>query len=326
MHNSYPTELNTIFEVHNQYGNLTLDNWNKNEVSIDITISIWTSNEEKAQEYLDAFDVKVTGDSSKISFSSVIDQDKLDKSLFNKFKGKFRIDYIVHHPVYLKLNLDNSYGDITMQETTGKSYIYLSYGKLKAANLAFDDTKPLSKINVNYGKATIDKCSYCECDLSYSTLEIQKNTALLLTSNYSKIRINETYSLVAKAMYDDYKITQCNKMNINGSYSTISSDTLKNELVLVLNYGNCNIKQISAGFSKVDADCKYADFTGHIEDGYCYQVDLIVFHGEIRCSPKANIDEHYGSSYASIEGYIGCKGNTSSKVTAKSTYCNFNIF
>lgn len=325
MHSSYPTEVNSLLEIHNQYGNITLENWNKNEVSIDITISIWTKDEEKAQEYLNAFDVNTTSDSLKISLSSIINQEILDKT-FNKSKGKFQIDYVIHHPVYLKLNLDNVYGDISMQETTGKTYIYLSYGKLKATNFAFDDTKPLSKINIKYGKATIDKCSYCECDLSYSTLEIQKNTAVLINSNYSKVNINETYSLISTSLYDDYKIAQCNKLNITGSYSTISSDIIKNSLTLNINYGGCEIKQIDSDFSEINIESKYADINAPITDGSCYEINMKVNYGTAKCSPKANIDKHISSNSTNISGFIGCKGNASSKVIVNSTYGDIKLY
>jgi hypothetical protein len=325
LHNSFSTNVNTLLEINNQYGNITLHNWEKNEISVDIVISVWTNTEEKAQEYLQALDVKIFSDSSKISFTSNIDNDKLDNS-FQKGKSSFQINYIINHPVYQKVNLINKNGDISINELSGKTNIDLKHGKLNVTNLAFDDTKPVSKIQVDYGKATIGKCTWGEFDLNYSTLEINKSTAVIVKSKYSNVNIDEIMVLIANTKYDNYNIKQCNRMTISGDYTQINSDLISKELNLNVTYGSCTIKQIAADFENLDIKSKYTDVTAPIADGSCYQIDLTVDYGSAKVSPKANIDKHISSIGTTISGFIGCKGNTSVKVTVDSKYGDVKLY
>lgn len=325
LHNSFNSDASTIFEINNIYGNIKANNWEKNEISVDIIITVWTRSEEKAQQYMNAFDVKILNDSNKISFSSIIDDEKLDKS-FKSGKSKYNIDYVINHPVYLKMNINNKYGNITFNELYGKVNINLKYGILNASNLSFDDSQPASKINIDYGKARIDKISWCEFNLKYSTLEIEKSTASLINSKYSNVFITEIFSLIATSQYDVYKITNCSRMNLGSKYSNISSDKIVYDLQLNLNYGSCNIKQISNEFENVSINSNYTDVVASIADGSCYQISAIVDYGKLKYSPKANIDRHISAIGTSINGFIGCNGNAKSKVSVDSKYGDVKLF
>lgn len=325
LQHSFATDINTLLEINNKYGNITLNNWEKNEISVDISISVLTDSDEKAQEYMQAFDVKILNDSSKISITSIIDNNKLDRS-FQKGKSNFQINYVINHPVYQKVILNNTYGDISIGEISGKTNIKLVHGKLKATNFAFDDTKPVSKIQVDYGKATIEKCSWGEFDLNYSTLEIQKSTAVIIKSKYSNVIIDEILVLIANVQYDNYKIKQCNRMTITGNYTHISSDIINNELSLNVTYGGCTIKQIAAGFENINITSKYTDITAPIADGSCYQINVNVDYGSLKYSPKANVDKHISAIGTSVTGFIGCKGNASAKVSVDSKYGDIKLY
>jgi len=317
--------MNTLLEINNQYGNITLNNWEKNEISIDVVISVWTNSEEKAQEYMEAFDVKILNDSSKISLTSIIDNHKLDKS-FQNGKSSYQINYIVNHPVYQKVNLNNKYGDIAINEISGKTNIKLDFGKLNVSNFAFDDTKPVSKIQVDYGKATIGKCTWGEFDLNYSTLDMQKSTAVIVNSKYSNVNIDETLVLISTSKYDNYKINQCNRMTISGNYTQVISDTINKELNMTLTYGSCNIKQIATGFENINITSKYTNITAPIADGSCYQINVNADYGSVKYSPKANVDEHVSTNGTNVNGFIGCKGNASAKVTVDSKYGDIKLY
>ncbi len=326
LHKDFVSNANTVLDVNNIFGNITCNNWEKNEISVDVIISVWAQTDEKARQYMDAFDVKVTNDSTGgISFTSVIDDNKLDKS-FKHSKSKYQIDYVINHPVYLKMNINNKYGNINFNEVSGKTNIHLKYGVLTAKNLAFDDTSPVSIIDVDYGKAVIDKISWCEFHLNYSTLDIQKSTASLVTSKYSNVLITNIFSLIATSEYDVYKISSCNRMNINSKYSNINSDKIIYDLQLDLTYGNCNIKQISIEFENVQIVSKYTDVIAPIADGSCYQISANVDYGTLKYSPKANIDRHVSSIGTSINGFIGCKGNANAKVSVDSKYGDVKLF
>ena len=316
--------INTNLLINNSYGNITFNNWEKKEISIDVIITLYTDNEAESQKYLENADVILTQDSGNISYTTAIKYDNLDNS-FKKSNSKFQVNYVINHPVYLKVNISNSYGDISFNEISGKSNINLNYGKLKAKNFAFDDSKPVSEVNLNYAKAEIEKCTWSKMNVEYSTLIINKNTAIELNSSYSHVWINNSYGIFAKSIYDDYKMKNCKKSDLNASYTATNIDTIEINANLNLNYGSFNTKTIYPAFENLTINSNYTKVKAIISDNACYQIDATLNYGQIEFSPKANIERRVKNSQTTVKGNIGCT-QPQSTVTIKGNYCDINLF
>jgi len=324
LHNDFGSTVNTILQINNHNGNIIFNNWEKKEISVDVIITLWTKYDDNAQKYLDAADVILQQDSEKIAYKTVINYENLDK-FFKKLEGKFQIDYIIYHPVYLNVDLKNSYGNITFNELSGKANINLNYGHLTAVNLAFNDSKPVSKIKLNYAKAKIGKCTWSEWKIDYSTLSIKTNTASVIKSHYSHVLINNSYGIFAASMYDDYKINNCKKLTLDAKYSDINIDTLQTDANINLNYGDFGIQRVESDFKNIQIVSNYTDVKAIIPDDACYQLDATVSYCEIKYSPKSNVNRHVSNSETKINGTIGCK-QVRAKVYIESNYGDVKLF
>ncbi len=324
LHNDFSSDINTVLSIKNVYGNITYHNWEKKDISVDITITLYTDNEANSQKYMENANVILKEDSGNISFKTTIKFENLDKS-FKKGKSRFQVDYVINHPVYLKVNTVNSYGDISFNELNGNANITLNYGKLNAKNFAFNDSKPLSVLNLNYAKAEIEKCTWSQLYVAYSTLNIDNNTASEINSSYSHVWINKSYGIYATSIYDDYKIIKCKKMSLNSNYSTTIIDTLDIEADLNLNYGSLNIKNLNQNFENITINSNYNNVKANIPENACYILDASVNYGDIKYSPKANVEKRIKNSQVTVKGNIGCD-QPHSKVKVKGNYCTINLF
>src|ERR1700759_4662905 len=55
---SYPVTADDKLEIENQFGNVVISTWDKNEITVDIEISARANSEEKAQDIMNRIDVK----------------------------------------------------------------------------------------------------------------------------------------------------------------------------------------------------------------------------------------------------------------------------
>ena len=66
----------------------------------------------------------------------------------------------------------------------------IKYGNLTAGKLTRGNVKPLSKLSLAYGKASIDETGWLDMIVRYAgSVEITKSQALLIDSKYSKLSL-----------------------------------------------------------------------------------------------------------------------------------------
>lgn len=321
---SFAAGLSTTLEVNNFSGDITCINWEKNEVSIEAVITVKARTDKRAEFVIGNIGISQSGDSALKKYSTFINIEKLNKVL-NTSSYEYRIDYTVKHPVYLNMVLRNKYGDISLAEISRKINIVLRYGNLSAKNISADDSKPLSKIDIGYGKATIEKLTWCNIELGHSTLKAGNCTGLILNSKYSDIKIKEIYSLFIVSKYDNINVTNCTNLQLESKYTNFDASVLKSDVNLNMQYGDCRITSIDASFRSLTITAKYANIDAFISAGACYSLSASVEFGTVKYSPKANITRKEGYTGEEAYGVVGCSGNPSSAVEVNAKFGDVDL-
>src|SRR5665647_1368536 len=106
-HKEYTAGTKSL-DISNRYGDVVIQSWNKDQIVIDVKVTVEMSNKEKAQRFLDYIDVQFSEGSNAITAKTVID----DKFNFTGWgdSRKFSIDYNIKMPVGTDLTLANRYG------------------------------------------------------------------------------------------------------------------------------------------------------------------------------------------------------------------------
>ena len=177
---------------------MVIQSWDKDQIVIDVKVTVDMPNKEKAQKFLDHIDVQFSEGTNVISAKTVID-DKFNFTGWGDSK-KFSIDYTIKMPVKTDLTLANKYGNTDIDELHGLMNLDIKYGNLTAGKLTRGNIKPLSKINIAYGKGTIDETGWLDLTERYvGRMDIAKSQAILLDSKYSKLSSVRQAQLLAKA-------------------------------------------------------------------------------------------------------------------------------
>jgi hypothetical protein len=241
----------------------------------------------------------------------------------------FSINYNIKMPADINLDVTNKYGNTSIDVVSGLTNLTVKYGDLTVHKLDRGNVKPLNRLVVAYGKATVDELGWAEINARYcGQFSIESATALLVDSRYSKISIGEVSSLVADAKYDGYKVTASNNVIIMAGYTDISIGRVNKKLEVETKYGNLSVERIPVGFSSVDVKAGYCSVKLGIDPEACYKLKANSSYGSVKIddanfSPDRRI---VGNTSTELEGKAGKCSSPTAEVTIDASYGSVRLF
>ncbi len=253
-------------EIINKYGNVIIDTWPKNEISLKIEILAYGKDESSAEKLMDRveFDFKQSNDFLEIE--SVFDRKKsFFKDLLNTVgdysasllsKHKLQVNYELTVPEStISIAIDNRFGDIHMGDVAGRLNIKLAHGNFRANKI-----EDYSKVTVNYGKAKIKAFNEISMSLKGAELELGKAGNLKLLSSSSSVYIEHISVLDIESTNDKIVIDEIEDISGQANFSEISISHLYESCKLDQSYGELTIKQVHDGFQSLRLNGKSTDY------------------------------------------------------------------
>lgn len=322
----YNVHENTSLEVINKYGEIHIEDWDKQLIRIDVKITVEHNNKAEADELLKMINVTFNeiGEAIK-AVTEIEDGFGNSKGWFGNHEGKkFRIDYQITIPKSISLKLSNKYGNIFLSNLTGLLEIDLKYGNLNINNITRGDSKPMNQIAVAYGKATIDQANWVKLSLSYSKATFQSCKALIAVSKYSKINVDKASSIVAESAYDDYSIGDLANVVLTGRYSHYSFRSISKKLDAEVKYSDINVESIPSGFESVKIENGYGKINLGIDPSASYELNAYVKYASINYPENNRISRIAQNAQTTVRGPVG-NGKSDSKVDINSSYGGVNL-
>jgi hypothetical protein len=319
-HKEYTAGTKTL-EISNKYGDVVIESWNKDQIIIDVKVTVEMSNSDRAQNYLDKIDVQFSEGSNVISAKTILD-DNFNFSGWSDSK-RFRIDYNIKMPVGTDMNLSNKYGNTDIDELRGLLNLEIKYGNITAGKLLRGNIKPLNKLVISYGKGTIDEAGWLDLTERYvGSMDIGKSQAILLDSKYSKISLGETSSVVGESKYDNIRIENIKNLVLENGYTEVNIGELTKKLTYTGSYGSFTINSVPAGFESLDVETHYMGVKLGIEESANYKLEAKVSYGGLKYN-EANFKNQrriVENNSSEISGTVGNEENPSAKVNVLSSY------
>jgi hypothetical protein len=327
-HKQYKAGANTTLEISNRYGDVVIQSWDKDQVVIDVKVTVELPNKEKAEKLLSYIDVQFSEGENLISAKTVID-DKFNFTGWGNESRRFSIDYNVKMPLGTALTLANKYGNTDIDELHGLLNIDIKYGNLTAGKLTRGNVKPLSRLNLAYGKGTIDEAGWLDLTVRYvGNMGITKSQALLLDSKYSKLSLGETSSVVGESKYDNIRIESINNLVLENGYTETNIGVLTKKLSYDGSYGSFSIERIPAGFESVDVETHYMGVRLGIEESASYKLDAKVNYGGLKYNEDnfKNQRRIVENNSNEVTGIIGKEESPSASVNIIASYGSVKLY
>lgn len=293
----FTANSSTELTIDNQFGNITIADWDQNKVVISYIIEVTHSDESKAKKLLEKIKVEFSEDGSHITAKTRFGDD--DKLKLNNSKGdkqSIKIEYFVNCPKNIKVSLDNQFGDMIISSLTGSFTADLQFGTLSAVSL----TGPENRVDLQFGKVTIGTVANAKIDVQHSDLiKIDEGGNLTVDAQFSKLEIGSVMSL---------------KADLN--HSNVDVEYLKDMLKLDLNMGNVKIGNVSAGFNSITVEQNMGDLTIGIDPKAGYQLVAEVNLGSIKLPEGMKVSKNKENNMPGVtaEKVTGTFGSGSSMV------------
>jgi hypothetical protein len=316
-----PTDNSTL-KVINKFGAVVTETWDKNSVVVDVTVKIEHSSPDRARKLLEMITVEFTEADGNLTAETVFSKDFSSIS-WKGSNNNFSINYNIKMPADVNLEIDNKYGNTVVDEVSGHAMLNVKYGDLTVNKLTRGNVKPLNTIIVAYGKATVYELGWAEINSRYvGMFSVERATALLVDSKYSKVSVTEVSSLVADSKYDGYNIGAANNIVVMGGYTDLRFKKVTRKLEVETKYGNLSVDAIPAGFEKVTVKAGYCAVRLGIDPAACYRLNASSSYGSVkmdesRFSPDRRI---VGNTSTELAGKVGNCSSPSSEVTINASY------
>jgi hypothetical protein len=165
---TYPASSSDKLDLENQFGNVNIKTWSRNEVKVDIKIEVSSSVKEAADKMFENIDVEHGKTGNKIYFKTDLNKngDKGDKGYKGKHSNTMSIDYEVLMPANLALDIENKFGKTTLPDLQGKVNVKQEFGNLYAGKLS----QPGS-VEVKFGGVVIESAVNGKYQFGYASDE-----------------------------------------------------------------------------------------------------------------------------------------------------------
>jgi hypothetical protein len=220
---SYNVTADDKLQIENSFGDVMISTWDKNEITVDITIGVNAPSEARAQSIMDQIDVKDYHEGHTISFKTNVGEIHNGNNGNGRNKTgeerTFYIDYVVHMPSANRLRLENSFGKTSVPDFQGEVTLTSKFGSLNTGKLANVDA-----INVEFGRAAITEISNGKVAFKFNkesrigkvngnvkiSSEFSHNVQFNVGDNIKELSVFESYSgvrlIVTKSLSAEFDI------------------------------------------------------------------------------------------------------------------------
>jgi len=232
-------------KIDNRYGKVQLNNWDRNQIKVVVTIRTEESSRQRSRESLDRVEIVHSTQGQVISFETKIGQKSESwwSNLTNTGSSSLSIDYEVHLPKFTSINIINRYGETIIPDRDGKVDLTVQYGSLKAKNLRAN----ANRLRISYSNATIQTLDEGSIDIKYGKLSLGAANSIELDMSYcsgssvGEVRESISASLRYSGNFEVGLGRNIQKANIKGSYSgmqILPHNDAKANFDVAVNYGS----------------------------------------------------------------------------------------
>jgi len=327
-HKEFNAGANTILNISNRYGDVVIEKWDKNQIKIDVKITVDHPNQDRAEKLISYIDVRFDESGDVVSAKTIID-DKFNYTGWSGDSKKFSIDYTIKMPAANTLQLANKYGNTDIDELSGEVSLDIKYGNLTVGKLTRGNVKPLSRISIAYGKGSIEEAGWLDLMVRYvGKMEISRSQALLLDSKYSKIALGETSSLVGQSKYDNIRIESIKNMVLENGYTDTNIQQLEKKLSYTGSYGSFTVEEVSPDFEDINIETRYMGVKIGIPESANYNLDSKVSYGSLKYNQDnfKNQRRIVENNSSEIAGIVGKYDSPKANVKIKASYGSVRLY
>lgn len=304
----FNVSANSDLTIDNSYGNVDITTWDENRVVIEVTITTNGDDEEKVEEKLNDITVDFQQNSSGVVAKTEFSKESRSwwKSLFDGFNNvNMEINYVVKAPVKNNLHLNNDYGGIYVDKTSGNTKINCDYGKIDIGELNGDS----NYLNFDYTRnSRIGRVTNAEISADYSDYEIEDAGSLKVNADYTNSKIDKVSKMQFSCDYGSLTIDKVKDLKGSGDYLTTKINRVFSSLDVNMDYGSLSIEKLIKGAREVSIKTDYTGVKMGYDNEMAFQFHVSTSYGSISGLDGLNVNKKRQENTSNeVSGYYGAE-------------------
>jgi hypothetical protein len=240
---SYAISGNDRISLNNQFGEIKVSTWTKNEVKVDVTVITNAATEERAQQLLDLVSIEDGKNANGVFFKTNRKNDVKKTGEKKDYKNEnSKTNYQVYLPAGNPLSVTNQFGAIILPDISGLLEVASKFGSLTAGKLS-----NVKQLSVEFGSADVES-------MRGDKLSVKFSRAIINNVEGNIVATFEHCSGVKLGVENDLT-----GLTISNNFTNLYLDVNKNlsaDVAISTNFGNFknstafNIQEAASGNGK----------------------------------------------------------------------------
>ncbi|MDD7885724.1 hypothetical protein [Flavivirga sp. 57AJ16] len=320
-------EMTNAGELHlnNKYGNITINGWEENNISIKIDIKVANKKKENAKTLLNRIVANIKTVDDFVSIVSEISEK--NTSLFSRYfnkvnpfefdKSNVEINYTIYLPINAEIDVTNKFGDVIIDNWTGRLKANMEHG-----DLWINEDITNARISMKFGKLRSKSIAYGTIDLKNGDIDIESSNKLLLKTSGTKIEIDQVKDLELISSKDEIIVQKVKKIQGELNFSIAQIEAVEEKISLSMKVAELRVSKINLPDALVSINQESSDININIT-GLSFKFNATLEQGLLRL-PKTfyniknnmidkskrirEINGAYGKPTSGIFSFTGKKG------------------
>lgn len=273
---SFALADDTEIQISNKYGDITIENWEKDSIKIEISYRVTSNKQSKLDPIYDAINFDFKANKYYVNVKTTFegrgsfwfDVSEIANNLFAA--GTYTsIDYVIYLPESSHLSLNLKYGSVYMMDHTGFFNLFLSNGNLKAHSFCGD-----TKLDIEYGDAAVKEVLVASAKVRYGSLDLQSADELTLIGQSSEFDFGNINTLVIDSKRDKISIEKVNVLSGSTYFTKLFIDEVTNNIDLSTKYGSFKLEEIKSTVRSIQLTSYNTSSNLFFKNGNSYNISL----------------------------------------------------
>lgn len=255
--------------IDNKYGDVTINGWNENSISITIDIEVSNKKKETAKSLLARIKPNIKTTSDYVNIISEISEKNTSffSRYFNKVnpfdfdKSDVDINYTIYLPINAEIDVTNKFGDVVLGNWTGKLKANVQHG-----DLWINESIANANIEMKYGKLRAKSITYGSLNIKNGGVNAEDFQNLLLKTSGSSIEIETIETLELHSSKDEIAISNIGEFEGELNFTDMQVEAIQSNINLTMKVAEFRVNKITQPDANVSITQESSDISLNIEN------------------------------------------------------------
>ncbi|NOU46473.1 MAG: hypothetical protein HOO86_05345 [Bacteroidales bacterium] len=256
---TFPVSKTTELTVTNKYGNIHLMQWPKDSVKFEVQVRVADLKDYRVEKLFNEIDVDFNHSPYYVNATTTFagsnklwsELSDMTKSVMNSGSAT-TINYTIYLPDYIRVNIDNRFGNIYTTDHKNNSEFHLSNGTLQA-----NDLHGKCSIKIEFGNVNINYIEEGRIELNYSEIDLATGKNINLIGRSSTAQLGDIEQLNLDSRRDKITVNTVKSITGETSFSRLTVNHLQTDFMVKSEYGTIQFMKMSPEIKYLQLNAAY---------------------------------------------------------------------